>query len=149
MRYYKMFGSRYLGECRRCLYNHNGECEHPTSPSEMGRRDKMTWITDERGYAIFPNDCPLETRYSGMQEPEIRLIVEYPRDGLTRKELTDMAIPNGIVLDECSICGFSAPTVSYGLDKDGLVMDLYCEKCNNETGWHPWKETIEIWNGGE
>ena len=70
----------------------------------------MTWITDERGYAIFPNDCPLETRYSGMQEPEIRLIVEYPRDRLTRKELTDMAIPNGIVLDECSICGFSAPT---------------------------------------
>lgn len=84
-----------------------------------------------------------------MYEPKIRLKVDYPRPMLTRRELTYMALPEGVKLNGCSICGFTAPMVSYGLDKkkDGLLMDLYCEKCNNETGWHPWKETIKIWNG--
>ena len=27
----------------------------------MGRRERMTWICNDMGQAVFPNDCPLET----------------------------------------------------------------------------------------
>ena len=59
---YKMFGDRYLESCNVCPYRRGTECGHPTSPSEMGKRIRMTWIADDRGYAVFPNDCPLETK---------------------------------------------------------------------------------------
>lgn len=57
----RIFNGMIVEECFLCPLRLNYTCRHPESPSEMGRRKIMTWICDERGKAIFPNDCPLET----------------------------------------------------------------------------------------
>ena len=71
---------------------------------------------------------------TGIFAPEIRFGMEYREANLSRQELTDKALFKGVELRCCPICGWTAPMVSYGIEKNELMMDLYCEKCNFETG---------------
>lgn len=70
MTYTKIFNGTIINECYGCPYRLNYSCRHPESPSKMGRVERMSWICDERGKAVFPNDCPLETATRQMPTKE-------------------------------------------------------------------------------
>ena len=81
-----------------------------------------------------------------VENPEIRFEVCYPRDNLSRLDHTRLALPKGVELKPCYCCDWDAPMINYGFDGKELLMDIYCEKCNFEVLYRPWRTAIEDWN---